>query len=69
MNAVTVSPKFQIVIPKGVRESLNISPGMKLSFVAVGGILHMVPITSIKKMKGALPGIDTKITREADRKL
>jgi len=69
MNSVTVSPKFQIVIPKGVRESLKIKPGMKLSFVAIGGILHIVPIGPIKDMKGAFPGIDTNIIREPDRKL
>jgi len=69
MNSATVSSKYQVVIPKNIRESLNIKPGMELSFITFGGILHIVPLGPIENMRGAFPGIDTTIFREPDREL
>lgn len=69
MNSSVVSSKFQVVIPKNIRESMDIKPGTELSFIKLDGILHIVPIRPIKEMRGAFPGIDTTIIREPDREL
>lgn len=69
MNLITLSPKFQIVIPKKIREELNLSPGIKLSVVAMGKHIHLVPVESMKNIGGLLPNLDTSVVREADRKL
>ena len=65
----TVSSKYQIVIPKEVRRMLKIKPGTKLSYVVVGGIMHIVPLGDISDLQGAFPGIDTSLVREPDREL
>ncbi|HEV2348877.1 MAG TPA: AbrB/MazE/SpoVT family DNA-binding domain-containing protein [Terriglobia bacterium] len=67
MEAVTVSPKFQIVIPRKVRESLRIRPGQKIQVIEYDGIIRLVPIQPMKKMRGFLKGIDTTIERDRDR--
>lgn len=67
MDAVTVSPKFQIVIPRKVRESLRIRPGQKIQVIEYDGIIRLVPIQPMKKMRGFLKGIDTTIERDRDR--
>ncbi|MFC1652591.1 AbrB/MazE/SpoVT family DNA-binding domain-containing protein [Planctomycetota bacterium] len=67
MVAVTVSPKFQVVIPKEIRERLSIKPGQKLQILQFSDCIEFVPIKDIKKMRGFLKGIETDITREKDR--
>lgn len=67
MTTVTVSPKFQVVIPKIVRESLKVNPGMKLEIIAYDNRIELIPIKGIKLLKGSLQGMDTNITREKDR--
>jgi AbrB family looped-hinge helix DNA binding protein len=67
MEAVTVSPKFQIVIPRKVRESLGIRPGQKIQVVEYNGHLHLIPIRPMKEMRGFLRGIDTTVERDKDR--
>ncbi len=69
MTAVTVSPKYQIVIPKEIRENLKIKPGQKLQLIQVGGFIEIVPVMDIKKARGFLKGMDTTIEREPDREL
>jgi len=64
MNTVTVSPKFQVVIPKSVRELAGIQPGQKLEVFRVGGIIDMAPVKDIKKLRGSLPGLRTEVDRE-----
>lgn len=49
---VTVSPKYQVVIPKEVRETLAIKAGMQLSVVAKGGIAYLVPVTPPSRLRG-----------------
>ncbi len=66
MNTVTVSPKFQVVIPKEVRQLAGIHPGQKLDVFRVGGIIELVPVDDIKSARGSLPGINTEIGREED---
>ncbi len=67
MEAVKISPKFQVVIPKKLREALNLSPGQKVQMVAFEGRIEMIPVRKISEMKGFLKGIDTTVERETDR--
>lgn len=69
MTTVTVSPKYQVVIPKDMRQKHCITPGMKMAMVSWQGSIHLVPVRSIKDIRGLLPDIDTKVVREADRSL
>ena len=67
MATVTISPKFQVVIPKEVREKLGLTPGQKVQTIVFEDRIELIPVKPMKKMKGFLKGIDTKVTREADR--
>ncbi len=70
MNTVTVSTKYQVVIPQKVRQSLHIQPGQKLQILEYGQHIVMIPIRPIQEARGSLPGIDTDPQREkVDRKL
>lgn len=64
---VTISPKFQVVIPKAIRDKLNLLPGQKVQAIAYGDRIELIPLRPIKEMRGFLKGIDTGIQREADR--
>ena len=67
MSAVTVSPKFQVVIPQAVREAMGLVPGVKLQVVQFGDRIEMIPVRSSKSLRGSLRGIDTSVPRERDR--
>ena len=67
MTAVTVSPKFQVVIPKAVRESMGIVSGQKIQMLAYGDRIELIPIKPMKELRGFLKGIDTTVKREKDR--
>lgn len=67
MESVTVSPKYQVVIPKRVRESLGIKPGQKVRVILFEGRIELIPIEPIEKSRGFLRGIDTNVEREKDR--
>jgi AbrB family looped-hinge helix DNA binding protein len=67
METVTVSPKFQVVIPKEIRESLKLAPGQKIQALLYENRIELIPVRPIKKMRGFLKGIDTTIKRETDR--
>ena len=67
MTSVTVSPKYQIVIPKAVRESMGIVSGQKIQVLAYGNRIELIPIQPMKKLKGFLKGIDTSVRRDSDR--
>lgn len=69
MSAVTVSPKFQVVIPKAIRNAAGIRSGQKLEMYAVDGIIQLVPILDIEAARGFLGKIDTSVEREPDRDL
>jgi len=67
MQSSTVSTKFQVVIPKKVRESLGIKPGQKVQVIPYQGRIELIPLEPMKKSRGFLKGIDTHIEREEDR--
>jgi len=67
MKTVTVSPKYQVVIPRDVRETLSIKPGEKLQVINYANRIELVPVKKIKSMRGFLKGIDTTVAREKDR--
>jgi AbrB family looped-hinge helix DNA binding protein len=67
MGTVTISPKYQVVIPKDIRERLGLTPGQKVQALVYEERIELIPVRSIKKMKGFLKGIDTAVEREADR--
>ena len=67
MQTVTVSPKFQVVIPKDMRESLKLAPGRKVQAMLYENRIELIPVRPIKKMRGFLKGIETTIDRETDR--
>lgn len=67
MVTVTVSPKFQVVIPKAVRERLGIRPGQKLQLLQFSDRIEFVPLRDIRQMRGFLEGIETDVSREKDR--
>ena len=67
MNTVTVSPKFQIVIPLEIRKFFRISPGEKLQVMPYENRIELIPVKSLKKMRGFLQGMDTHVQREKDR--
>ena len=64
MAMTTISPKFQIVIPKELREKLNLSPRQSLYVVAKGGIITLVPEVPLKSLRGALKGMSKIDLRE-----
>jgi AbrB family looped-hinge helix DNA binding protein len=67
MHAVTVSPKYQVVIPRAVRDNLHLRPGQKLQVVEYDGRIELVPDRPVKELRGFLKGINTNFKREADR--
>jgi AbrB family looped-hinge helix DNA binding protein len=67
MAAVTVSPKFQVVIPKEIRKKLGLLPGQRIQIVVYGDRIELIPVRPVKRMRGFLKGIDTRVLREEDR--
>jgi len=67
MQIVTVSPKYQVVIPKAVRESLQLRPGQKMQVVEYDGRIELIPERDINELRGFLKGINTELEREEDR--
>jgi AbrB family looped-hinge helix DNA binding protein len=67
VKTVTVSPKYQVVIPRAVRESLAIKPGQKMDVFEYEGRIEFVPVRHPREMRGFLRGIDTTVERDADR--
>ena len=67
MQTVTVSSKYQVVIPRVIRRSLGIQPGQKVQAFLYGDRIEFVPLKPMRRMRGFLKGIDTSLEREADR--
>jgi len=67
MEAVKISPKFQVVIPKKIRESMQLKPGQQMQVIEYGNRVELIPTRSVESMRGFLGDIDTSFTREGDR--
>ena len=67
METVTISPKFQVVIPRAIRESLGLTPGQKVQALLYENRIEFIPMRPLKKMRGFLAGIDTTVPRDKDR--
>ncbi len=67
MQTVTVSPKFQVVIPKEIRNALRLRPGQKMRVIEYDGRIELIPDRDISELRGFLKSIDTRIDRENDR--
>jgi AbrB family looped-hinge helix DNA binding protein len=67
MSVVTVSPKYQVVIPQRIREALGLKPGQKVEAVQFLDRIEFIPVRPIKAMRGFLKGIDTRVPRDRDR--
>jgi len=67
MAAVKVSPKFQVVIPKEIRDSMGLKPGQRVEMIEYDGRIELIPIGPMRKLRGSLKGIDTDVPRDEDR--
>jgi AbrB family looped-hinge helix DNA binding protein len=67
MSAVTVSPNFQVTIPKAIRETLGLLPGQELQVFAYGDRIEFIPVKPVEQMRGFLQDINTRVPRERDR--
>ncbi len=63
MGTVTISPKYQVVIPKAIREQLGLSPGQKIEAIAYGDRIELIPVRPMKESRGFLKGIDSRVKR------
>jgi AbrB family looped-hinge helix DNA binding protein len=66
MDTTTVSSRFQVVIPLGVRRAVGIRPGRKIQVIPYEGRIELIPIRPLKQAKGFLRGLDTTVEREQD---
>ena len=67
MTTLTISPKFQVVIPKAIRESLGLRPGQKVQAIEYRNRIELIPLRPIKETRGLFRGIDTTVERDEDR--
>lgn len=67
MTTVTVSPKFQVVIPQAIREALGLEPGQKVQAILYDDRIEFIPVKPARALRGYLKGINTKVARERDR--
>ena len=67
METVTVSPKYQVVIPSRIRKLLGVEPGQKVKVILYDSRIEMIPVRPVTEARGFLRGIDTAIARESDR--
>jgi len=67
MKTVTVSPKYQVVIPQAIRKALKLQPGQKVQAILYDNRIELIPLRPVLEMRGFLKGIDTDVEREPDR--
>ncbi len=69
MESVSISPKFQVVIPKDIRERFKLKAGERMVLIPYEGRIEMVLERSIKSMRGFLRGMDTEIKRDRNERI
>ena len=67
MTTVTVSPKFQVIIPQVIRDALGIRPGQRIQALQYQNRIELIPVRPMRKARGMLKGIDTTVKRDRDR--
>lgn len=67
MTVVTISARYQVVIPKDVREQLELKPGQRMQALSFKGRVELIPLEPIEAARGFVRGIDTNVPREGDR--
>ncbi len=67
MKTITISPKFQIVIPKIIRESMKLNSGTRLEIIHYDNRIELIPVGKMKDARGLVQGLNTSIKREKDR--
>ncbi len=67
METVTVSPKYQVVIPRKIREQIGLEPGQRVQVILYGDRIELVLLKPMREMRGFVRGIDTGVEREEDR--
>jgi AbrB family looped-hinge helix DNA binding protein len=67
METVTLSPKFQVVIPKAIRDRLRLRPGQKIQAIAYDNRIELIPVRRARELRGFVKGIDTTVARDQDR--
>lgn len=67
MDTVLVSQKFQVVIPRAIREALGIEPGQRLQAFRYGDRVELIPVRPLAQARGFLAGLDSRVEREGDR--
>ncbi|HEY76959.1 MAG TPA: AbrB/MazE/SpoVT family DNA-binding domain-containing protein [Thermoflexia bacterium] len=67
METVTVSPKFQVVIPSRIRKLLGVRPGQRVRVILYDNRIELIPVRSVEEARGFLKGIDTTVEREGGR--
>ena len=69
MGVVTLSSKFQVVIPQDVRKKLDLKPGQKIVVVEKDGVVHLIPQRAIKQMRGFVKGLDAQNLRDEEDRI
>ena len=69
MDTVTISEKYQLVIPRAIREKWGIKPGQKVRLIVYGNVLEVVPVRNIKDARGFLKGMSSNIEREEEHRI
>jgi AbrB family looped-hinge helix DNA binding protein len=67
VSIVTVSPKFQVVIPREIREALGVEPGQRVQALQYQNRIEFIPVRPMRSLRGFLNGIDTAVRRDEDR--
>lgn len=67
METINFSSKFQVVIPKAIRELLQLRPGQKIQAIAYDNRIELIPVRRAKQLRGFLRGIETSVERDPDR--
>lgn len=66
MDSVKISPKYQVVIPKAVRERMRLRPGTRLQVISFDDRIELVPVHPMREMRGFLAGMDRTFVRDED---